>query len=349
MALTQSLVPEWAPQSALMITWPHDRTDWADSLASIEQVYLTLATEVVKREPLLIVCRDREHRQHIRNRLTTHEIDTQRVILAVAGSNDIWIRDYGPQCVCGNGIPSLLDFRFNGWGGRYLSNLDDALNRQLYDQGHFGTLSMHSLDMVLEGGSIDSDGHGQCLTTSRCLLSASRNAGHDRATVERRLGELLGIRRVLWLDHGFLLGDDTDGHVDNLARFCDDRTIAYATCENPEDEHYRSLQRMKKEIMRFRDRLGRPYRLVPLPLPAPLTDHRNRRLPASYLNFAIINGAVLVPQYHDPADKPALARLRPIFAPREIVGIDCLPVIQQCGSLHCLTMQLPQEIDLTSC
>ncbi len=349
MALTSTLVPEWAPQSALMITWPHDRTDWADSLPSIERLFLTLATEVAKREALLIVCRDTEHREYVRRRLTTQGIDAQRLLFALADSNDIWIRDYGPQTICGNAKPSLLDFRFNGWGGRYPFDLDDALTRQLYAQGRFGTVPMHSLGMVLEGGSIDSNGYGQCLTTSRCLLSQNRNPGYDRGTVECKLGEFLGIRKVLWLEHGTVLGDDTDGHIDNLARFCDDRTIAYAICQNSADAHYRSLKRMEEEIIRFRDPMGRPFRLVPLPLPTPIKDHRNQRLPASYLNFTIINGAVLVPVYHDPVDTLVLERLRPIFAPREIVGIDCLPAVQQCGGIHCLTMQLPQGVDLTIC
>ena len=348
MAQMRRLVPEWEPQSAPMITWPHDRTDWADSLPSIEQLFLTLATEVVKRQSLLIICRDTDHRQHVLARLTGYGIDPWRVILAIAGSNDIWIRDYGPLTVREDGNPCLLDFRFNGWGARHRFEQDDALTRRLYAQGQFGKVPIQSLKMVLEGGSIDADGMGQCLTTSRCLLSANRNPGQVRASIERKLADLLGIRRVLWLDHGFLLGDDTDGHVDNLARFCGNRTIAYATCENSKDAQYQSLKRMEQEIMGFCDPMDRPYRLVPLPLPAPIEDQRNHRLPASYLNFVIINGAVLVPQYHDPADNLALQRLRQVFAPREIVGIDCLPAIQQCGSLHCLTMQLPQCVGLAS-
>jgi agmatine deiminase len=340
----QFLPPEWAPQSGVMLTWPHRHGDWASRLPQVEPVFVAIARHVARREKALIVCYDNTHREHITNLLVADGVDMGRVVLRVAASNDTWARDHGPITVSCREEPLLLDFGFNGWGGKYGYDLDDRITRRLYDAETFGDVPLQSVSMVLEGGSIEVDGSGTLLTTERCLLAPTRNPKLSRTQVESRLGELLGVKRILWLQHGHLSGDDTDSHIDTLARFCDARTIAYVACDDPNDEHYADLKAMEAELKSFVAADGRPYRLVPLPWPRAIHDEDGRRLPATYANFLIINGAVLAPTYRDPADRAALDALKTCFPDREIVGIDCLPLVYQYGSLHCVTMQLPEGV-----
>jgi agmatine deiminase len=336
----RSLPAEWAPQSGVMLTWPHDGTDWAPLLDTVEHVFVLIAREITLRERVLIVCRDSLHAAHVEGLLSTAGADRRAVLTTIAPSNDTWARDHGPITVMENTRPLLLDFTFNGWGGKFDAALDNRINRTLHAGGAFAT-ALRTIDMVLEGGGIESDGEGTLLTTSHCLLSPHRNPQLDRAGTEARLREVLGVQRILWLDHGHLEGDDTDSHIDTLARFCDPRTIAYTACDDTTDPHYADLAAMAAQLRALCTADGQPYRLVPLPWPQARYDEDGRRLPATYANFLIINGAVLVPTYADPADAVALERLRDCFPDREIVGIPCLDVIRQNGSLHCLTMQLP--------
>ncbi len=335
------LPPEWAPQSGVMLTWPHVHGDWAPRLPQVEPVFVAIARHVARHEKVLIVCFDAAHREHVTNLLVADGIDLRRVVLRVAPSNDTWARDHGPVTVQCRQEPLLLDFGFNGWGGKFGHALDNLLTRRLYDLETFGEAPLQTVDMILEGGSIEVDGSGTLLTTEQCLLTPTRNPGMSRAQVEERLGELLGLKRVLWLKHGHLEGDDTDSHIDTLARYCDAHTIAYVACDDPKDSHYHDLKAMEAELKQFTAANGEPYRLAPLPWPAAKYDEDGRRLPATYANFLIINDAVLVPTYRDPADRIALERLAGCFPDRKIIGIDCLPLIYQNGSLHCVTMQLP--------
>lgn len=327
-----------------MLTWPHRHGDWAPRLKQVEPVFVQLAHAIGRREKVLIVAYDDAHRSHIASLLQAAGVAAATVDLRVASSNDTWARDHGPITIRLNGRPHLLDFRFNGWGGKYSAELDNAITRQLHTAGAFGRIPLEDIDLVLEGGSVDTDGQGSLLTTSRCLLAPTRNPGLTREALESRLKALLGIERVLWLEHGYLAGDDTDSHIDTLARFCDAQTIAYVHCPDRQDEHYAELQHMEQELQRLRRPDGMPYRLVPLPWPQPRYDEHGRRLPATYANFLIINDAVLVPTYDDPADRVALERLQACFPAREIVDIPSLPLILQYGSLHCVTMQLPAEV-----
>lgn len=337
------LPPEWAPQSGVMLTWPHPGGDWAQRLADVEHVFATIAREIVRRERVLIACYDPAHGAHVEAMLGAAEVDTARVILKIAPSNDTWARDHGPITVLCRGQPVLLDFGFNGWGGKYPHDLDNRITRRLHETGAFGRIPLETLDMILEGGSIEADGSGTLLTTTRCLLAPSRNPGLSKQQLGQELSEWLGLNRILWLEHGRLEGDDTDSHIDTLARFCDSRTIAYVACDDPHDAHYRDLKAMEEQLKSFRAADGSPYRLVPLPWPGARYDGE-RRLPATYANFLIINEAVLVPTYRDPADSVALERLKQCFSNRDVIGIDCLPLIAQYGSLHCLTMQLPAAV-----
>ncbi len=338
------LPPEWAPQSGVMLTWPHPHGDWARRLPQVEPVFTAIARHISRHEQVLICCYDERHREHVENLLSADGVDPRAVVLRVVPSNDTWARDHGPITVLCHNEPLLLDFGFNGWGGKYGYELDNAITRRLYDLGTFGATPLQSVDLILEGGSIEVDGAGSLLTTSRCLCAPTRNPRFDRKQLEAHLKELLGLNRVLWLEHGHLAGDDTDSHIDTLARYCDVRTIAYVSCDDRGDPHYADLKAMEEELMRFTAADGQPYRLVALPWPRAIHDEDGRRLPATYANFLIINGAVLVPTYRDPADATALARLQQCFPDRTVIGIDCLPLLYQYGSLHCVTMQLPAGV-----
>ena len=336
------LPPEWAAQSGVMLTWPHAFGDWASRLEMVEPVFDAIAREVARHERVLIVCYDSKHRTHIEQRLRAAGVDLTRVVLHIAPSNDTWARDHGPITVQCQDELLLLDFGFNGWGGKYGYVADNEISRRLYTLDTFGEAPMQTVGMVLEGGSIEVDGAGTLLTTARCLLAPTRNPAMSRERIEAELKQLLGLNRILWLQHGHLEGDDTDAHIDTLARYCDANTIAYVSCDDPQDPHYADLKEMERELQSLTAANGAPYKLVPLPWPRARFDADGRRLPATYANFLIINDAVLVPTYQDPADAVALARLRECFPEREIVAIDCLPLVYQYGSLHCVTMQLPK-------
>lgn len=339
------LLPEWAPQSGVILTWPSAESDWSPWLSEVETVYLRLAHEIICQEKLLIVCHNPECMLQVQKQLAQQEINPASLFFYRVPFNDTWVRDYGPlNSLDQNGRPRLLDFVFNGWGGKYTATLDNEVTWQLYQQNAFGTTPLQRLAMILEGGSIEVDGAGSLLTTTRCLLSKARNAHLTQKAIETQLKQWLGVERVLWLHHGQLAGDDTDGHIDTLARFCNPQTICYMRCDDPADEHYLELNAMAEELWFFRTAAGNPYRLVALPWPRPHFNSQGQRLPVSYANFLIINGAVLVPTYRDPADAQALSILQDCFLDRRVVGIDCLPLLQQYGSLHCLTMQLAAGI-----
>jgi len=327
-----------------MLTWPHAQSDWAPILLEVEPVFATIAAAIAHHEIVLIVCHDETVRVRVAALLHSAGIPDARLRLFVAPANDTWARDHGPITVLCQGEATLLDFGFNGWGGKYAYDLDNLITRRLHAQGAFGDTPLETVDLILEGGSIEVDGQGTLLTTMRCLLSATRNPGRTRAQTEAQLSTLLGITRFLWLEQGYLAGDDTDSHIDTLARLCDVNTIAYVACDDAADEHYAALKAMERELQAFRTAAGQPYRLVPLPWPRARYDDDGARMPATYANFLIINGAVLVPTYDDPADRVALERLQDCFPGREVIGIDCLPLIYQHGSLHCVTMQIPAGV-----
>jgi agmatine/peptidylarginine deiminase len=341
--MARRLPAEWEPQGAVLLTWPHAATDWAPLLERVEPVYDALTAAVTAREPAVVICAGPDHAEQVRARLARGGADPARLTLAMAPSNDTWVRDYGPITVLEGDRPLLLDFGFNGWGGKFEAQLDDRVPARLHAAGVFGDTPLATIEQVLEGGSIDSDGAGTLLTTRRCLMARAGPAASARQ-VEASLAEHLGAERVLWLEHGGLEGDDTDGHVDTLARFCGPATIAYVRCADPRDRHYRELAAMETELRALRTREGRPYRLVPLPLPAARRGPDGARLPATYANFLIVNGAVLVPTYDDPADAQALQALAAAFRGRSVVPVPSLPLTLQHGSLHCATMQVPRQV-----
>lgn len=345
--LAYDLLPEWAPQSGVMLTWPHRETIWAETLPAIDKVYVEIAKHVTTREKLLITSFDQQHEQHIKQLLQAADVNLGNVTICHAPSDDVWVRDHGPISVMQRANQhTLLDFSFNGWGSKYPAENDNKITRSLHAQKAFAQHTMLStIDMVLEGGAIEVDGHGTLLTTSSCLLAKTRNPTLTKNEIAECLEKLLGLNRILWLDYGYLAGDDTDGHIDTLARFTDPHTICYITCDDETDEHFTALKQMEEQLQSFTDYQGKPYKLVPLPWPkARYADYDGRRLPASYANFLIINDAVLVPTYNDSADAKALRMVAECFPDRQIIGVDSVPIIQWYGSIHCMTMQLPEGV-----
>jgi agmatine/peptidylarginine deiminase len=340
---TLRLPAEWEPQSAILLAWPHAGTDWAERLGEVEDTFIALVAAIARFEPVLLCVADDDVEAYARARLSSARIDMAQVHFLPVAYDDTWLRDSGPITLrdAASGGFRVLDFRFTGWGGKFGAEQDDLLVERLHEAGIFVKSVRQSIDFALEGGAIDSDGAGTLLTTWQCLHE--RHPGMDRASLSRRLAESLRQDRVLWLDHGYLEGDDTDAHVDTLARFAAPDAIVFQACDDPADSHYAELQAMAAEIAALRTRDGQPYRLFPLPWPQPILDE-GRRLAASYANFLVVNGAILMPSYGDPADDAAAAVLARAFPGREIVPVPCRSLIWQNGSLHCLTMQLPQGI-----
>ena len=345
------LPAEWARQSGVQLTWPHKETDWAPILKEVTECYVRMALEISLRERLIIVTPEPESVERLLGeRLPRRAL--KNVSLCRIGTNDTWARDHGFITLQTNMGHLLLDFQFNGWGRKFPAELDNQICRSMMELEVLNGQYEDHLDFVLEGGSIESDGQGTILTTSQCLLAPNRNQPLTKDEIEERLKRYLRAERILWLDHGYLAGDDTDSHIDTLARLCPGDTIAYVQCQDEDDEHYEELRRMEEQIQTFRTLDNRPYRLIPLPMTKAVYEEvenegdgkmRGQRLPATYANFLVINGAVLMPTYRD-AERDELARrqLQLAFPRHEIVPIDCRILIEQHGSLHCCTMQFPQ-------
>lgn len=339
--IKRRLPAEWEPQDAVLLGWPHGETDWADMLDLVLPVFIRIAVEISRFERVIIPSPDPDS---VRSQLMEAGARMDRVRLHALLTNDTWARDFGPITVYQNGAPLLLDYGFNGWGLKFRACDDNQITARLQAAGAFSGCLREVPGLVLEGGSLESDGEGTLLTTSSCLLEANRNPHLDRPGLELRLKQQLGIDRVLWLEHGYLAGDDTDSHIDTLARLAPGDRIIYQACDDPKDEHYRELTALAEELAALRTREGQPFELLPLPWPEACYAKDGHRLPATYANFLILNGAVLVPVYNSPRDEMALAIIARAFPDREIIAVPCRPLIEQHGSLHCVTMQLPQGV-----
>lgn len=335
-----SLPPEWAEQDAVLITWPHKRSAWKEMLSDVEPTYLELTTQLSHYQDIIIQLDDSVDLDVLVHKLTSEEANLSRVHFVMANSDDTWARDHGPISVIFDDQPQCLNFHFNGWGGKFESTKDNQLNSALAELDVLNNVK--SIDWVLEGGSIESDGQGTVLTTTKCLLNPNRNGDVSKQTITDHLQIWFGAQQIIWLEHGELEGDDTDAHIDTLARFAPNNTLIFQGCSDITDTHYEALNAMAKALSVAKNTKGNPYTLIELPMPKPIFNEHQERLPATYANFLITNKLVLVPIYQDESDAIALKLIGDCFKNHIVKGIDARPLIQQGGSLHCITMQLPK-------
>lgn len=329
---------EWEHQWAVLLIWPHEAHAWKDTLKETELSYLTMVKAITAHQSVFIVARDQAHWLHIHS-LVKSLSNKYPILHALIETNDTWARDTGPICIYKNNQRIALDFEFNAWGGKFDYTQDNQMNRQLAESPHFKAFSFDKIDLVLEGGSIESDGHGTLLTTKSCLANANRNPNLESSKIHAQLSKLLHVDKIIELDVDPLEGDDTDGHIDTLARFCDPQTLCYLSdgTNNP------PLKNLEEQLRSLKRHDGSAYTLVPLPYSS-LLGHQGQPVPATYANFLIINGAVLVPEYGIACDQIAQQQIKQCFPDRVIYPIPARPFIEQGGSVHCLTMQLPGQV-----
>jgi agmatine deiminase len=343
-ALGFRMPAEWEPHAATWLAWPHERADWPGKLAAIPWVYGEVVRQIVAGERVRLLVDDAAAERAARRLLGRVGVDVGRVDFFRAPTNRAWTRDYCPIYLRhGDGEVALTNWKFNGWAKYPNHRLDDAVNDRIAraQRRRQWKPAAGARRLVLEGGSIDVNGAGTLLTTEECLLSEvqARNPGVTRVELERVLGEHLGVRKVLWLGEG-IVGDDTHGHVDDLARFVDAHTVVVAAEEDRGDANYARLAEARGRLERMSNADGAPLRVVPLPMPAPLYLD-GQRLPASYANFYVCNAAVLVPTFNDPHDRRALDTLAALFPSRKVVGIHAVDLVWGLGTLHCMTQQEP--------
>ncbi len=339
---------EWEPQSLVMLTWPHQATDWAPYLKEITETYVEMADAITRHEHLVIATpHPIQVGALLSSRLTPEQMTM--VYICFCKTNDTWARDHGPITLrSDDGKLTMLDFRFNGWGEKFDAALDNNVTRTLHEDGAFDTETKGTPrladndDFVLEGGAIESDGNGTVMTTECCLMAPNRNQPMDKDEIDAELRFRLKAKRIVWLKHGRLIGDDTDGHIDTIVRLAPNNTLLYNKCDDENDEHYADFMALEDELKELRTMDGKPYKLIPLPQPDALYDE-GERLPATYANFLIINGAVIVPTYNQAEkDRVACEAIKKAFPDREIIPIDSRTIVRQHGSIHCCTMQVPE-------
>lgn len=321
------LPAEWQEQEFVLLAYPHEDTDWSIYLDETLDRFNTLVLTIAKYQKVVLVAKDK-------NSLPQAIAQHSNVQVVQFISNDTWARDFGAITLLGDS-KKHLDFVFTGWGNKFDASNDNAINSVLFQNGVISNLTQ--IDFILEGGSIESNGEGLLLTTTDCLLNTNRNSHLSRTDIEEILKKELCVSKVLWLENGYLEGDDTDSHIDMLARFVAKDTILYVKCDDKNDTHYEALSKMEDELKQLRDLDGNPFQLVSLPW-VEYTKYEDERLPCSYANFLIINGAVIVPQYGDKSDAIALQTIKSLFPTRDVVGVDSLVFIRQHGSIHCLSM-----------
>jgi len=328
------LKAEWERQNAIILAFPHEDTDWRDDLDKNRAPFFKMAQAIGYSQLVYLLVKDVEDAKR-------YFCSTNNIIFIKVDFNDTWVRDYGPISVEHDGKSALLDFRFNGWGGKFEASLDNEVSKKLYSMGFLGRGEFRSLDIELEGGSIDTNGIGDLLTTKSCILNPNRNSGGLSQKEAEEIFEIyFGTKRVHWIENSYLEGDDTDGHIDMLARFVNKDTICYIKCEDPSDSHYKVMQEMERELKLLKGEFGKAFNLVPLPFTEPKYGKDGNRLPSSYANFLITNSALIFPTYQDKKDKEARDIFAKLFKNREIIGMPSLSLIEQGGSVHCSTMQV---------
>lgn len=333
---------EWVPCDGVLMALPHEATDWDyildEALAQYKRIIEILTSENIR---VLLLCRSVSEAEKLFDKAALRHITFIEMEY-----NDTWTRDYGPLTILKHGDLRALDFGFNGWGLKFAADKDNLVNRHLNEKSVFTKgIFRNESAFILEGGSVDTDGKGTVLTTTRCLCSPNRNGGLSKPEADEQLRKRLGADHVLFLDYGALAGDDTDSHIDTLARMAPDNIILFTGCRNVDDPHFEELLKMRAQLSMFRNAEGEAYNLVELPLPDAIYDEKGERLPATYANYLVTENVLFMPTYNQPEnDRLAMQTVRIAFPEHKVVGIDCTTLIKQHGSLHCATMQLPQGL-----
>ena len=334
---------EWTKQDGILLAFPHQDSDWREYLAEVREVYCQIIYEIIQIQSCLVLCQNKEEvKQIIKSYAKNSQWNLEylkNLYLIEIPTNDTWARDFGGITINYQGQNLVLDYGFNGWGLKFAANYDNNITKQLHKLGIFKQIKTKKI--ILEGGSIESNGEGIILTNTQCLLESNRNPAYSQNKIEKILKKDFGAKKILWLNYGYLAGDDTDSHIDTLARFIDKNTIAYLKCEDKNDEHYQALAKMEKELKKLKNLNQKPFKLVSLPFCEAKYFH-NERLPATYANFLFLNGAVLLPIYRDKNDNKAIKILQKALPKHKIIPIDCSVLIRQHGSLHCISMQFPK-------
>ncbi len=339
MSANQRFLAEWEPSDGVLLALPHEDTDWACILDAALDQYRRLVKALTDKDILcLVCCRDMKEAESLLD-----ECDSASLIFIETDYNDTWTRDYGPLGVMRDDRLRALDFGFNGWGLKFAADKDNLVTSRLDRMGYFEDgVYRNQRAFILEGGSVDTDGRGTVLTTSRCLCSPNRNGGLTKAQATEELMTRLGCDHTLWLDYGALEGDDTDSHIDTLARMAPGDSIVFTGCRNVDDSHFEELLKMRAQLTMLRTAEGEPYNLIELPFPDPVFDDEGNRLPATYANYLVVNGHIFMPSYGQPANDLLAARIiRIAFPDYDVTQVDCRTLLRQHGSLHCATMQLP--------
>lgn len=338
----KTLLPEWSPSEGVLLALPHKDTDWNYILDEALQQYRLLIEAFIKEKVhVVLLCPDKQEAENCLN-----AIDTKYVTFVETEYNDTWTRDYGPISIIKNDTLRGLDFGFNGWGLKFAADKDNLVNRHLNEKSVFNkNVYRNESAFILEGGSIDTDGTGTILTTTRCLCSPNRNGGLSKHQADEELRKRLGAQHVLFLDYGALIGDDTDSHIDTLARMAPENIILFTGCRVVDDPQFEELLKMRAQLSLFRNAVGEPFNLVELPMPDPIWDEDGQRLPATYANYLVTQHTIFMPTYNQPDnDLLAMQTIKIAFPEHKVVGVDCHTLIKQHGSLHCATMQLPEGL-----
>jgi agmatine deiminase len=354
-ALGFRMPAEWEPHAATWIAWPHNSDDWPGKFAPISWVYTEIVRYLSRAERVHIIVRSSTMERRVADHLDAVDVDLASVRFFKAATDRSWLRDTGPTFVARDDPASgtaaevgLVDWKFNGWAKYDNHRRDDRLPRKIArwldlprSTPRLEEDGKRRRRVVMEGGAIDVDGRGTLLATEECLLGEvqARNPGLDRAGLERVFADYLAVRHVVWLGRG-IDGDDTHGHVDDIARFVAPRIVVAVVESRPDDPNHIPLHENLRRLQAARDHEGEPLRVVELPMPQPVVFD-GQRLPASYANFYIANGIVLVPTFNDPADRFALDILALVFPDRQVVGIHSVDLVLGLGTLHCLSQQQP--------
>lgn len=325
------LLAEFEEQSFTQIIFPHPKTDWCEYLQEAENNFIEIINAIIKYQKCLVVCFDISYVQSKFQK-------SENLFFVEYESDDTWARDCSALSILENQKVKLLDFTFTAWGGKFDAIKDNAMSKSI--SKHYDA-EFESIDFILEGGGVESNAEGIILTTSDCMLNKNRNTTFTKTEITQKLKNLFGAKEILYLNHGYLAGDDTDSHIDTLARFISKDTIMYVQCNDESDEHYKELQKMQEELRSFSKTYN--FKLVPLPMSESIY-YEDERLPATYANFLFVNGAVLVPVYGVKEDQEALRIFAKNIPNKEIVPINCATLIKQHGSLHCVTMNFYNKL-----